>query len=234
LKLLVGFDEYLPGIDLFRLKGFLQQEKANGPLFESLLLREFCPELDLVNGPAIELYRWHFVLFHQLYRLKDLLVPENQYLHIHFMGIHLLDFPEFGWCRHYSADLQGFCGAQIHGTADSLCEFHRNLSEENSLAELSERYFYLDSANFSALREEDAEGFISGAWNLLGNHQAVEEAYRTMGMPINSDLKLVKLHFRKLAKELHPDLHPEQKNEFSKINSAYRCLINYLSLRSFK
>lgn len=229
-----GFDEYLTGIDLVRLKEFLQQEKASGPLFESVILREFCPGLDLISGPAIELYRWHFILFHQLYRLKDLLLAENQYLHIHFMGIHLLDFPMSGCCRHYSADLQAFCGAQLGNGNDSLCEFHRNPTEESSLTELSERYFYLDSANFSALREEDAEGFIAGAWNLLANHQAVEEAYRTMGMPVDSDLKLVKLHFRRLAKELHPDLHPEHKNEFSKINSAYRCLINYLSLRSFK
>lgn len=231
MNFLTDLSEYLEGLELDRLHKFLQQQDA--PAFESELLREFCPELNLINGPAIELYRRHFALFHQLYRLKDSLYPQGQHLHIHFMAINLCRFPDQGFCRHYCGEQHIFCEAEVDDANQMLCRFHWKASEETALTELSERYFYLDSANFSALRPEDAEAFVAGAWNLLLNQKEVDECYRILGMPLNSDLKLVKLHFRKLAKEFHPDLNPQFSDEFSRLNSAYRRLLDFLTVKRF-
>lgn len=226
---MTGLKEYIAAIDLERLNEFLAAKAE--PVYESQLLLEFCPELDLLNGPAIELYRRHFALFHQLYRLKERLATSGHYLHVHFMAIHLVEMPMPGRCRHYFADSHKFCQENCDNSSELLCGFHSERVEDTSLAELSERYFYLDEANFLSLKPEDAEAFINGAWNLLQNYGDLEECYKTLGMPVNSSLKLVKLHFRKLARENHPDLHPHLGEKFSRLNSAYRRLLSYLSVK---
>lgn len=223
--------DYLAGIDPGGLEDFLRRQQE--PVFESQLLQQFCPELDLLDGSAIELYRWHFALFHQLYRLKDELYHRGQHLHVHFMAIFLSELPKVGLCRHYCGESHCFCAAPVAEPGVFLCKFHHHATGETALTELSDRYFYLDEANFAALRAEDAEAFIAGAWNLLQNYGEVEQCYRILGMPVNSELKLVKLHFRKLAKEYHPDLHPHLSQEFSRLNSAYRRLVNFLSIKRF-
>ncbi|MFZ5949342.1 MAG: DNA-J related domain-containing protein, partial [Candidatus Rifleibacteriota bacterium] len=172
-------NSYLQQIELLRLESFLASQPE--PVYESILLGEFCPQLNQINGPAIELYRWHFALFHQLYRLKDRLVASNSYLHIHFMGIHLTAYPGAGECRYYEDSR--FCRAEINEDDESLCAFHRGKCEESALNELSDRYFYLDPENFFALKEENAEAFISGAWNLLVNYDEVQACYKTLGLP---------------------------------------------------
>ncbi len=143
------------------------------------------------------------------------------------MAIHLLPLPEKGKCRQYCEG--SFCLRETSRHDSGFCSRHSHHEDENAVEELSERFFYLDEANFNALREEDAEAFISGAWNLLLNHDDLCECYRILGMPMNSDMKLVRLHFRRLAKEMHPDINPDCGKEFSRINSAYRRLISYLS-----
>jgi len=218
-------NNYLQQIDLLRLESFLTGQPE--PVYESILLGEFCPQLNQINGAAIELYRWHFALFHQLYRLKDRIVASNQYLHIHFMGIHLTAYPQAGECRHYEDSC--FCRARIEEDGEMLCEFHRGKCEESALAELSDRYFYLDHENFFALTEENAEAFIAGAWNLLVNYDEVQECYKTLGLPEGTELRLIKRHFRELARLHHPDLKPESGRRFAEINSAYRRLLGYLS-----
>lgn len=223
------FDSYIEKLDTAQLKQFLMSQQK--PCWESEVLTELLPELNLVSGPAIEMYRCHFVLFHQLYRLADELYVAGHYLHVHFMGLHLVKFPENQYCRHYLDDAGEFCRELVFSQETRQCKFHHERISPNSIDCLSDRYFYLDWENFFAVNEDTAESFISGAWNLLCNYEDLKECYKILGLPENSDLKLVKLHFRSLAKKFHPDLNPDFHQEFSRINSAYRRLIGYLSVK---
>jgi hypothetical protein len=186
----------------------------------------------MVNGSALELFRHHFVLYHQLFNLKDLFYAQHKYLHIHFMNTVLVDFPDIGQCRHYFAAAGQFCKAVAGNAQRNLCDFHAQKIPECMLDNLSERYFYFDVANFFAISQENAESFVAGAWQLLVNHQDMLNCYKILGLPENSDLKLVKKHFRCLAKKFHPDLNPRYSKDFSEINDAYRKLIKYLSVKA--
>jgi hypothetical protein len=223
------FEKYLSRISIKRLEEFLRKEDA--PCWESDLLKVLAPELNMINGSALELYRYHFVLFHYLYQLQIKLYEENLYLHVHFMGIHLLEFPSQGKCRFYFQDPPCFCNEKTEDTRTSYCLFHRSQIPENSLEHLSEKYFYLDEKNFNSISEDNAEAFVTGAWQLLFNHEDMLNCYKIMELPENSDLKLVKRHFRNLARKYHPDINPEFARKFCEINSAYRRLIGYLTVK---
>lgn len=223
------FHEYLDKLDPGVIRSFLTSHQK--PCWESDLLTHLLPELNLVSGSALEMYRCHFALFHRLYLLADELYCEDFYLHVHFMSIHLIKFPETGHCRHYSHDYGRFCREIIFSENTRQCEFHHERTLPQSIECLSERYFYLDWENFFAVNEETAESFISGAWNLLCNYEDLVDCYKILDLPENSNLKVVKMQFRNLAKKFHPDLNPDFHQEFSRINSAYRRLIGYLTVR---
>ncbi|GAB4269312.1 MAG: hypothetical protein Kow0029_05300 [Candidatus Rifleibacteriota bacterium] len=224
------FTEYLSRIDPDRLLAVLSNQSA--PVWESEIMTELLPDLDIVSGSALELYRYHFVLFHQMYRLSDDLAGKGYYLHIHFMNIFLCKYPETGKCGFYFPETGRFCAEPVfEGT--SLCSCHKKRQRFDAIEHLSDRYFYLDETNFFAVSQETAEKFLSGAWNLLCNYEDVKKCYEILELPENSDLKTVKLRFRLLAKQLHPDLNSGLDKKFAEINTAYRKLVNYITFRSF-
>ena len=54
-----------------------------------------------------------------------------------------------------------------------------------------------------------------------------KDYYKTLGVDKNADQKTIKKAFRKLAKQYHPDLHPDDKKaheKFKEINEAYEVL----------
>ncbi|MDN5280612.1 MAG: hypothetical protein PWR01_4577 [Clostridiales bacterium] len=223
------FKDYADQICPVRLEEFLVSQTK--PCWESDVFASLLPDLDLISAPAIELFRFHFVLFHHLFALQKKLFESDKYLHVHFMSINLAKYPEAGLCRHYFADSGTFCSETAHSDGAGLCSFHLDPASTGACELLSERYFYLDQANFFSVSEENAEAFIAGAWNLLMNYQDLVQCYEILGLPENTDLKLVKRHFRHLAKKYHPDINPEFSAEFSRINTAYRRLLGYLSVK---
>ncbi|MGM0598193.1 MAG: DnaJ domain-containing protein [Candidatus Rifleibacteriota bacterium] len=223
------FQKYYEEINPEELENFLRTQ--NQPIWESELLHSLFPELNLVNGSAIEMYRWHFVLFNHLYKLQQKLLQKATYLHIHFMNLFIIDFPQGNKCCHYYSDSASFCEQETVCNKTRLCAFHLKKSDDSSLDKLSESYFYLDPENFHAVSPQNAEAFIAGAWNLLMNYQDLVECYKILELPQTSDLKLIKKHFKNLAKRYHPDLNPDYNNDFARINSAYRRLTGYLKTR---
>lgn len=50
-----------------------------------------------------------------------------------------------------------------------------------------------------------------------------------LNLPVSASIKEIKLRYRELAKQYHPDIHPNQSNHlrFSQINEAYHYLIEH-------
>lgn len=222
------FAAYLLQVRRDELLAFLEAQQE--PAWECELLRVACPAADMLAGPPLEMYRWHFVLFHVLYQLVPEFAARGQYLYIHFMRTCTRKYPEPGNCRYFLAEEARFCGAPGCLT-NPYCDFHRNRVEEQALDCLSDRYFYLDPANFTALSSDNAEKFIAGAWNLLQNRDEYLNCLAIMGLPEGVAPDLLKKRFRHLAKTLHPDLNPIDHQKFAQINSAYRKLLTFMGSR---
>lgn len=220
------FAEYLRRLRHNELTEYLVNLRE--PVWECELMRVAFPEANLVTGKPLEMYRWHFVLFHVLYSLVPELARLGLYLHIHFMRTCVRNYPEPSFCQHFDDNSTDFCGAPCDEKA-RLCAFHFQRSDETAIDMISDRYFYLDRKNFTALAAENAEKFINGAWNLLRNHEDYQRCLAVMGLPEGISLDLLKKRFRHLAKTMHPDLNAVHHDEFAQINTAYRRLIGYLS-----
>lgn len=219
------FAEYLTRLRRLELIEFLEEQRE--PIWECELMRVACPEADLISGAPLEMYRWHFVLFHVLYSLVEEFARRGLYLYIHFMRTCVKPFPGNSACRHFTDESAAFCGAPC-GDGARFCTFHFQRIDETAIDSLSERYFYLDWKNFTALSAETAEKFMGGAWQLLQNHEDYRHCLTVMGLPEGVSLDLLKKRFRYLAKTMHPDVSAGHHEEFARINVAYRRLLGYL------
>ena len=153
----------------------------------------------------------------------------GRYLHVHFSSTIIKDIPDNGLCRHFEDNLLKFCCQQTENSAP-YCEFHRKLKGESSLEELSIKFFYLDISNFSKLDDSTAEAFISGTWELMSNYEDYKNSFKVLDLPETSDTGLIKRKFKQLAKLHHPDTDNGSREDFMKINSAYRLLMRLVPL----
>lgn len=59
------------------------------------------------------------------------------------------------------------------------------------------------------------------------NSNRSKSAYDILGIPVNSDKKVIKDAYRKLCKQYHPDMNPDADvTKFHEINNAYKSLIH--------
>ena len=217
------YQKYREQVDEDALRQHLQLMSA--PAWESDLMKVALPKVNMICSSALELYRWHFVLFNALYKLADEFRSNNMYLYVHFMKTTLQPFPASDLCRFFNHDICRFCAAPVTGTS-VYCQFHASRLDDSALGAVSDKFFYADTTNFYALTQDSAEKFIAGAWNLLQNQDEHLRCWKIIGLPVNSDLKLVKQRFRQLAQECHPDIYPDRAQQFVKLNSAYRRIIS--------
>ncbi|NLI74844.1 MAG: hypothetical protein GX442_00215 [Candidatus Riflebacteria bacterium] len=197
------------------------------PAFESQLLEVAFPELEVLSCSALTLYRSHFLLFHELYKLQERLHGQGIYLHVHCMRIFPVPYPAPGGCRHFEEPLMGFCPSPAR-PGESLCTFHRERCPDGQIDTLSARYFYLDPRNFFGLDAETAEAFLNGAWEILRHSDDLRRAFQTLGLPETAGLPAVKTRFRELARRHHPDLGAPVAGPFVEINRAYTLLMRVL------
>ena len=54
----------------------------------------------------------------------------------------------------------------------------------------------------------------------------MSDHYATLGVSRDASQDEIKRAYRKLARELHPDVNPEAEDRFKEINEAYSCLSN--------
>jgi hypothetical protein len=221
------FFERLGRIDRHELKSFLTQ--LTDPCYETDLWKLAFPADPINSQNPLLLYQNHFLLFHTLYLLQDEFYQEGKYLHIHFMRIRIVEYPKPGFCSFFNDMTLEFCSAQTIGKI-GFCQYHASGRDDGDLEELSARYFYLDSKNFSRLDETSAGVFINGYWEILNNYQSIKESFQVLDLPENSDLNLIKKKFRSLAKRFHPDKTSQPQEDFIRINNAYQILSRFLTL----
>lgn len=224
-----SFFKRLRGIDKGKIRSLL--EKSTTPVYESRVLKTAFPDMDIQKASPLVLYRNHFLLFHLLYQMQDEYYRQGQYLHIHFMRIFLTPYPDSGRCRYYDENLSGFCFAPCVPETN-YCGFHRERIRDTAIAQLSDRFFYLDTDNYDKLNEETASAFLSGAWELLTHWDTYRKSLKVMDLPENPDIRMVKQKFRHLAKLHHPDKGAQNAKEFKRINNAYRMIMRIQSLRN--
>ncbi len=116
------FLSYLNRLNRDALQNYL--ENLREPVWECELIRIAFPDADLSSGSALEIYRWHFVLFHVLYELVPVFAELNSYLHIHFMRTCVRKYPAAGRCRYFDDEQVEFCAALCSNDAQ-FCDFHQ-------------------------------------------------------------------------------------------------------------
>ncbi len=223
------FETRLSAIDRDKIREYLLSLEK--PCYESTLLHIAFPEMAISSASALSLYQHHFLLYHTLYILQDEFYARYRLLYIHFMRTFLIAYPEKGFCRSYDPYLARFCAVACE-TGHDHCQFHENRMGDGDIDRLSDRYFYLDSANFYHLDENTAKSFLDGTWEILAHYADWKESFRILDLPESSDLPMIKRKFRTLAKQYHPDLGEQSAEKFNEINRAYRLLLKMFYSRS--
>lgn len=86
------------------------------------------------------------------------------------------------------------------------------------------RAYYLDWSNLDGTSEDDICTMIASFWNQLGKFGKREEALAELGLQDPVDDVAIKLAWRRLAMEHHPDRGGD-KDRLQAINAAVDCLI---------
>lgn len=221
------FDREFKKIKKNEVKNFLTNFKSF--CYETDLWKIAYPGANINRTEPLALYRNHFLLFFLLYNLQDDFLKENKYLHIHFMRVILLDYPENNECGFFDEHTLSFC-KDITLNGKTYCKFHSEKTGGWQLEELSAKYFYLDKRNYFQLSEETARAFIKGSWELLSHTRKYVEALKVFDLPRSSDLSIIKRKFKQLAKKYHPDKSSDFHDKFVEINNAYHLLLRVQAL----
>ena len=214
-------DSLIDHIDIKALKELIE----NDTVYESKMIKAAFSDADIIKMPAIELYRLHFALFHILYTLQNEYVSDGKYLHVHFMGTGVFDYPS-DTCAYFDEKTMSFCGHPV-SVGQAHCTIHTEQLGDDKLESLSLKYFYLDKSNYDKLDSVTAESLLSGAWEVLSAEFSLNDAYLALGLHGHENAKTVKMKFRELCKEHHPDQGGD-RDEFMNVNRAYRMIVKWL------
>ncbi|GAA6204242.1 DNA-J related domain-containing protein [Thalassotalea sp. SU-HH00458] len=158
---------------------------------------------DGMQDPLI-LFQRHFILFNALYQLKDRWHQEQSAC-LDIVVTHIRYLP-------FIAGQEGLI------QADNL------------------RAYYLDWQNFTDTKKEDVEELIESFWQLMdGEHSSstlsqtsIENAFKCLLIKDSDDFKQVKIQYRKLLHQHHPDKGGDtQKSQ--EIKAAYAILKAYFN-----
>jgi hypothetical protein len=128
------------------------------------------------------LFRAHFILFHNLYRLRDRLWDERRgHLEISALRIRLVSYEQ--------GVSQGEEGAL--GRNDPL------------------RDYYLDGSNLDGTTEQDVQELLESFWQRynqgIGDPDERRKALRELELDEPVDFETIKRQYRRLSMEHHPD-----------------------------
>ena len=174
------------------LKALLNNIKAHqGGLKEFELLKlqwATMPEQDRPDlTDPLELFKQHFILFHQLYRLNDLLTLKG----LGRLSIHTLDIR---W-QHDDSSAEEYVD--------------QALSEIDRLRE-----YYLNWGNLTGTDAEDVQNLLDQFWHrysgaAVGDHDLLQ-SFELFELPSDSSFNAVKKRFRQLMAQHHPDRGGDQ------------------------
>lgn len=158
------------------------REQSQGQTEHALLRRlaefDVAPFAGARLDQPLELFRAHFLLFHCLYRLRDQLVNQGEWLRIHCLEIALVPLER-------DPDTAGG---------------ERSLAEADPL-----RSYYLDLGNLESMDAATVEAMLSDFWRRLDGSGRRREALRVLGLDDEADEQTVRQQYRRLAQRHHPD-----------------------------
>lgn len=202
------------------------------PVVETDLLRAFFPESAAVlsGGVSLELFRYHFRLYHALYRLEQKLLHSDYLLCIKHIWIYLLKLPGGGKCRYFDEESVQFCRGSVK-TGSSFCAIHtykeEKLKNAGVIGSQHIRAFYLDMSNIETITEENLHKMQQGLLHYLFSYKEIEDALRIMGLPRDFSLQKLKARYRYLSKKHHPDTSRGCERSFKEITRSYAALLRF-------
>ncbi len=128
----------------------------------------------------LSLFQTHFVLFHCLYRLRDRLAGEGEWLRIHCLDIGIESML-------YAAGSSGAGGGGIPALQDPL------------------RAYYLDLARLDTMDAAAVEALLGDFWMRLGRDQKREQALAVLDLADPVDAAAIRQQYRRMAQRHHPD-----------------------------
>lgn len=215
--------ELLDSINTDNLKELIESETC----YESKMLKAAFGDINIIGMPAVELYRFHFALFHKLYAMQNEYVKENKYLHVHFMCTGVFQYPEKDKCAFFDGGSMAFCSQPVAKDSEH-CTQHSEKLGDSALESISIKYFYLDKENYEKLDSVSAESLLSGAWEILSSDNSLADSYLTLGLHGHENLATVKMRFRELCKKYHPDQSDGDNDKFMDVNRAYRFITKWM------
>ncbi|MBP7653230.1 DnaJ domain-containing protein [Candidatus Dependentiae bacterium] len=213
----------LPEIDLVFLKKMIIEKNENLTEFE---LIKNCFHEDYMEQKIFSnnysLYKYHFSLFHHLFKLQKIFNEEGfYYLFISPLKIKIFD-KNYKNCIYYFDNENIFCGNQVLNNG-YYCQNHQKSNFE--IESVSLREFYINLDNYNVITEEILEKLISGFWKYNRYKSDLRKYFSALDLPVSATKTDIKKKFKKLAVKHHPDKQGGCPEKFSEINCAYNILM---------
>lgn len=208
------------------------------PVVETDLLRFFFPDYSeaIASGVYLDTFKMHFVLYHYLHKLRRKLITEKSkyYIHIKYIYIYILKFPEKGLCRFFNEELESFCKESVINNSESdscYCDFHSNKEKEKSYSiDFSDiGNYYLDFDNYYKMDEDGLEKTLNGVFKYVKSKSKIEESLDILSVNLDTSFDRIHERYIYLSKKYHPDINREANSneKYSKINSAYQVIKDF-------
>ncbi len=166
-----------------------------------LAIHELLSELKLIsriptlhNDAQLALFRLNWMMMNALYQLQLDFIKDGLLLNVSTLDIHLSTLKEGS------------------ATSDATELSHQPL-----------RDYYLNWNNFSETTVEEVQALLEGVWQDYISTDEQSKAYQTLGLEPDADSRTIRVSYRKLAHQYHPDKGGDSE-KFMAIRQAYEVL----------
>ena len=151
-------------------------------------------QMTLADAPDLILFQKHFLIMNALYCLQEQLLDERLILHISPLSIRI--------------------DVISQQDANDLCL----LNESEAL-----KGYYSDLNNLEGTTEQDVNDLLNGFWERYLLIDKIGEALSQLGLASQATWEEVKIEYRRLATEHHPDRGGDS-DRFIEVRAAYEML----------
>lgn len=207
------------------LKNYLINQKS--PIEELDLFKRFYPDVPF-ELTDYNFFKAHFLIHHSLYKLKEDLNEQRYLLFIQLSSIHIIKFPEAGYCSWFSESEASFCS---NSSKDKYCTVHekehRVLIDGNIIDSDPLQVYYSNLKNLEQLDEQSFRLFADSGIYLAENIIKVQKALDIFALHPTTTFSRITERFRYLVKKSHPDKAVDSDYSFQEIKEAYDVLANW-------
>lgn len=187
----------------------------------------------------MKLFRYHFLLYHHLYKLAEELEKggSDYFLYIKTINVYLFRKPTAGHCTYFDEIKPGFCGIKID-TGSRSCAYHgrqrTDQIETGTVSDADARGFYLDMKNMEEMDKQKLQMWQNGVFTYAASHEEIERSLKLLNLPPDYTIARLKNRYRYLSKRYHPDTadlaaasdsNPTVSVDFKEIHQAYQTLL---------